>query len=217
MHGGEDGPAAIEGRRENLARLLKGDLDMIVLMAMRKEPQRRYCSAEHLSEDIRRHLEGRPVMACKDSLRYRVSKFVSRNTPAVAAAASIAAALIAATFISLHQAAVAQKRFQDLRKFANFAISELDDGMRSGEITQARKKLVGRAVEYLDALAAEARNDASIKSDLIRGYLKMGDIQGTCSKPTWANRRARSKAIAMRSRLRIHSRHRMPTIWSGPR
>jgi eukaryotic-like serine/threonine-protein kinase len=71
LHAGDDG----------LARLLKGDLDMIVLKAMRKEPQRRYCSAEQLSEDIHRHLVGLPVIACKDSWHYRVSKFVTRTPP----------------------------------------------------------------------------------------------------------------------------------------
>ena len=57
-----------------LRRLLGGDLDNIVLMAMRKEPQRRYLSVEQFSEDIHRHLEGRPVVARKDTLGYRTEK-----------------------------------------------------------------------------------------------------------------------------------------------
>ena len=177
LHGGEDSPAVFAGLRENLARQLKGDLDMIVLMAMRKEPQRRYPSAEHLSEDIRRHLEGLPVMACKDSWRYRALKFVTRHKAGVAAAAVIAAALISSTVIARRQAEIAEKRFQDLRQLAEFAIYDLDDAMRSG-MTPARKKLVERATEYLDGLGAEAGNDVVIERDLIDGYIKVGDIQG---------------------------------------
>jgi serine/threonine protein kinase len=177
LHRAEAG-AAVEGGGEKLARLLKGDLDMIVLMAMRKEPQRRYPSAEHLSEDIRRHLEGLPVMAAKDSLRYRASKFVARYKGAVAATVAIAVALILSTLYARRQQQIAERRFQDLRQFANFAITGLDDAMRSEAITRVRQKLVRKATEYLDGLAREARNDASIQRDLIRGYIKTGDVQG---------------------------------------
>jgi serine/threonine-protein kinase len=72
---------------ERLSRRLQGDLDNIVLMALRKEPQRRYASAQQLSEDIRRHLARRPVIAREDTLGYRAEKFVKRNKTAVAAAA----------------------------------------------------------------------------------------------------------------------------------
>ena len=167
----------IEERRENLARRLKGDLDMIVLMAMRKEPQRRYPSAEHLSEDIRRHLEGLPVIACKDSWRYRGGKFVRRNKAAVTAAVIVIATLISSTFIALSQKQVAERRFQDLRQFAKWVLIDLDGAMRSGE-TAARKELVRKAMEYLDVMARESRNDATIQRDLIEGYIKMGDVQG---------------------------------------
>src|ERR1700730_3604514 len=174
----DDALAPFEGRLANLVRQLKGDLDMIVLMAMRKEPQRRYPSAEHLSEDIRRHLEGLPVTACKDSWRYRCRKFTARNKAAVAASVAIAVALFSSTFIAQHQAAVAERRFHDLRKCANFALNELDDAMRKG-VTPARQMLVGKAMEYLDTLAGESRNNADIQRDLIHGYIKTGDIQGS--------------------------------------
>jgi len=77
-------------------RWLAGDLDAIVLKALRKEPERRYGSAEELSEDIRRHLEGLPVTARKDGLAYRAGRLVRRNR-AVAVTAltmAISAALI---------------------------------------------------------------------------------------------------------------------------
>ncbi len=82
---------AREGQPEKLRRRLAGDLDNIVLKAMRKEPERRYASVEQFSEDIRRHLEGLPVVARKNALAYRISKFIKRNKAAVLAVALTAA------------------------------------------------------------------------------------------------------------------------------
>ena len=76
-------------------KLLRGDLDNIVLMAMRKEPHRRYSSVEQFAEDIRRHLDGLPVIARKDTFSYRSSKFIRRNKLGVAAAAAICLTLVA--------------------------------------------------------------------------------------------------------------------------
>ena len=85
-----------EGSLDRLRRRLQGDLDNIVLMALRKEPERRYQSVEQFSEDIRRHLEGLPVIARKDTFSYRASKFVQRNKVAVAA---LAFAILAIAYI----------------------------------------------------------------------------------------------------------------------
>jgi len=78
----------------HLHRQLSGDLDNIVLMALRKQPQRRYPSVEHLSEDLRRHMAGLPVTARKDTFGYRANKFVRRNLIGVGAAAVILALLV---------------------------------------------------------------------------------------------------------------------------
>ena len=89
-----------EPRRPSAVRAeLRGDLENIVLKALRKEPARRYASAEQFSEDIRRYLEGYPVIAQADRWTYRATKFVQRNTAAVAAAA-LAAVLIVGFSIS---------------------------------------------------------------------------------------------------------------------
>jgi eukaryotic-like serine/threonine-protein kinase len=68
---------------ERLARELQGDLDNIVLMALRKEPDRRYATAQALADDIERHLSHRPVLARPDTLAYRASKFRQRHPVAV--------------------------------------------------------------------------------------------------------------------------------------
>jgi serine/threonine-protein kinase len=72
-----------------LARRLRGDLDDIVLKAIRPEPERRYATAGQLGEDLDRHLRGRPVRARPDTLAYRTGRFVRRNTLALSAAAAV--------------------------------------------------------------------------------------------------------------------------------
>jgi eukaryotic-like serine/threonine-protein kinase len=89
---------------EKLRRQLQGDLDNIVLMALRKEPQRRYASAEQFSEDLRRHLKGLPVIAREDTVRYRLSKFVRRNRTGVTVSTLIGLLLLAFLITTLVQA-----------------------------------------------------------------------------------------------------------------
>ena len=80
---------------KRLVRTLAGDLDNIVLMAMHKEPERRYASAQQMSSDIQRYLEGRPVIARRDTWSYRSSKFVRRHWLPVTAGVGAAALVVA--------------------------------------------------------------------------------------------------------------------------
>src|SRR5262245_43202604 len=92
--------ARTTGARSRLARQLAGDLDNIVMMAMRKEPERRYQSVEQFSEDVRRHLEGMPVAARKDTFGYRTGKFVRRHKAGVSILALLVILAVAMTFQS---------------------------------------------------------------------------------------------------------------------
>jgi serine/threonine-protein kinase len=89
---------------------LKGDLDNIVLKAMRKEPQRRYASVEQFSEDVRRHLANLPVIARPDTPGYRTTKFVQRHKPGVAAAAIAFFILTSGIATTLWQAHIARQQ-----------------------------------------------------------------------------------------------------------
>jgi serine/threonine protein kinase/Tfp pilus assembly protein PilF len=80
---------------KRLRRALSGDLDNIVLMAMRKEPERRYGSAQQLAGDIQRYLDGMPVIARGDTLSYRTTKFVRRHWLPVATGISAAFLILA--------------------------------------------------------------------------------------------------------------------------
>jgi serine/threonine protein kinase len=77
------------GSPEKLARQLSGELDNIVMMALRKEPDRRYRSVEQLSDDLGRHLSGLPVLAQTDTVPYRARKFIRRHLVGVAVAATV--------------------------------------------------------------------------------------------------------------------------------
>jgi serine/threonine protein kinase/tetratricopeptide (TPR) repeat protein len=95
------------GSTDRLRRRLRGDLDTIVLTALRKEPARRYPSVLDLADDIQRHSEGLPVRACPDTLRYRAGKFLRRNRGSLAAAAlaGVGALLFGAGFLAFRAAA----------------------------------------------------------------------------------------------------------------
>jgi serine/threonine protein kinase/tetratricopeptide (TPR) repeat protein len=97
-----------QGTPDKLRRRLRGDLDNIVLMALRKEPQRRYSSVLQFSDDIRRHLEGLPVLARRDTPGYRAAKFIGRHKTGVAATVLIFLSLTAGILATLRQARVAR-------------------------------------------------------------------------------------------------------------
>jgi serine/threonine protein kinase len=165
---------------EKLRRGLRGDLDNIVLMALRKEPQRRYSSVEHFAQDIRRHLENLPVSARNDTVAYRVSKFARRHKAGVAAAVVVMAALLLGLGMTLQQKRRADRRFNDVRKLANSLIFEIHDSIQNlPGATPARKLLLDRALQYLDSLSKEASGDISLQRELAAGYLRIGLVQGS--------------------------------------
>lgn len=91
---------------------LRGDLDNIILKSLCKEPERRYVTVDQFSEDIRRHLEGLPILARPDTFRYRSSKFVKRNKLGVAMAAGVALFLLAGAIAIVRQTRVAARAAQ---------------------------------------------------------------------------------------------------------
>jgi serine/threonine protein kinase/type II secretory pathway pseudopilin PulG len=91
-----------------LGRLVRGDLDWIVMRTLEKDRQRRYDSATALTEDIQRHLRAEPVAAAAPSLTYRIAKFVRRNRVPVAVVSVVVTILLTATVVSLQSAAAAR-------------------------------------------------------------------------------------------------------------
>jgi serine/threonine protein kinase len=120
-----DGLAGRGERLDKLRARLKGDLDNILLKALRKEPERRYASAEQFSDDIHRYLTGLPVLARKDSVRYRTGKFVHRHKAGVAATAGVLALLVAAVIVSSWMAVRASRAEQEARAVSDFLQNDL--------------------------------------------------------------------------------------------
>jgi non-specific serine/threonine protein kinase/serine/threonine-protein kinase len=164
---------------DRLRRSLAGDIDTIVLMALRKEPQRRYKSVEQLSEDIRRYLEGRPVRARKGTWRYRSGKFLRRSKARIVAVAMMLLLLMGGVASTQRQARVAERRFNELRTLANSFLFEFHPAIENlPGSTRARELLVKRALEYLDRLAQDTGNNPSLQRELATAYEKVGDVQG---------------------------------------
>ena len=168
-----------EGSPLKLRRRLAGDLDNVVLKALRKEPERRYASVEQFAEDIRRHLVGLPVTARQDSWTYRSGKFIRRHTAMVAATVMIVITLAIGMALTLREKQIAERRFNDLRKLANSLIFEIDNSIADVPgSTATRKLLVSRALEYLDSLSREAKGDKSLQTELATAYERVGDVLG---------------------------------------
>src|SRR5450631_1434429 len=158
---------AVRERRCGLA----GDLDNIALKALEKDPQRRYASAEEFSQDIRRYLEGRPVLARPHTWRYRASKGIARNKLGVATAALVVLLLVGGMAATLWQARIAgverrraEQQFFETRQLANSLLFEVHDAIKDlPGSTQARAFIIQRSLKYLDRLSAASPGNAALQ------------------------------------------------------
>jgi non-specific serine/threonine protein kinase/serine/threonine-protein kinase len=197
---------------------IPADVDRIVLKALRKEPERRYDSAGQFADDVQRFIEGRPVLAAPDTLRYRAGKFVRRHALAAGAAAAIVIAVIGGVTATLWQARAAERerqraqaQFNAVRGFAQAVLGELNDAVEKlPGSTAASEILLRRATAYLDALYAQAANDVSLRREVADGYVRLATIQGRAGVPNLgdvASTRANlGKAVAILEPIASHDR-----------
>jgi eukaryotic-like serine/threonine-protein kinase len=189
---------------------LKGDLDNIVLTALRKEPTRRYQSVGEFSDDIERHLKGLPVKARPNTFKYRAEKFVKRNRFGVAAGLLIFLTLLGGIITTIWQAnraetqrAKAEKRFGDVRKIAGSFIFEISPKIENlAGAVEAREILVTRALEYLDNLQRESSDDRELQRELAAAYEKVGDIQGRLNQPSLGDTKSALESYRKAQNLR---------------
>lgn len=122
-----------------VAKAIPVDLDCVVQMALQKEPERRYQSAEQFAEDVRRYLENRPVVARPDTTGYRARKFLVRNRVQVAMASIVAAALIGGLAVSLAQTrrARAERAMADIQR--KVALDERAEA-ESARVSEAKQR-----------------------------------------------------------------------------
>lgn len=174
-------PSEMSGKPE-----IEDDLDNITRKALEYEPELRYRSADALADDIRRHLEQRPVSARPYTMRYRFTKFVKRNKGLVLTAAIALVTVLGAIGVALYQAnqarisyESARQRYEQLRRLANSLVLDTDDALVQLQgATPVRAKLVRNALQYLDELSRQEGDDPQLKEELAAAYEKIGDIQG---------------------------------------
>ena len=189
--------------------LLRGDLDAIVLKALRKDPGDRYRSVFDLEADLRAWRDGRPVAARPTTIGYRVRKFVGRHRVSVAAAAVAMLAILGGGGVAMWQARVAavqrdraENRLREARQFSRSLLFDVNEALsKVPGNTEPRRLLLDRAVQFLDGLARDAGNDASLKLELAEGYRRLGSIQGGSANANVGNRAAAVASFEKATRL----------------
>jgi serine/threonine-protein kinase len=166
-----DFPAELRTTPEKLARKLRGDLDTILLKALRKEPARRYSSAAELADDLGRHLQRRPVMARGDSAGYLLRRFLARHRKSVASTAAAVVAMIGLAGFYTAELAAERDRAQREARRAEEVSAFLTDLFESATPERSLGEWVG-ARELLDLGAARIEQDLasepSIQAALMR-------------------------------------------------
>ena len=170
--------------RPSSFRPLSGDLDNIVLMALRKDPARRYRSVDEFSEDIRRFQAGLPVIARDDSFAYRSAKFLRRHRlPAILCALAVAGLVIGIIDANI-QRRHAEARLAQMLGMANQTLLDLQTQIEHQPgATETRLRIVQSTLAYLANLAKEAGNNQDVRTTLGVAYLRTGDVQGRPNIP----------------------------------
>jgi serine/threonine-protein kinase len=192
-------------------KLLRGDLDNIVLMALRKEPARRYSSASQFSEDVRRHLEGLPVIARRDTIGYRASKFVARHRLAVASAALVALAIVGSLLTALWEARQARAQRDVAQRINTFLQDML--GAAAPEVKGIDVKVTDLLSDASSRAKRELANQPQVMADVLmtlgRTYISLGQYS-----PAEANLRAALQA-SLKANGELHPTTATTMGWLG--
>jgi tetratricopeptide (TPR) repeat protein/predicted Ser/Thr protein kinase len=160
-----------------LAPELKGDLEAILLKALRPEPQQRYASVEQFSADLENYLTWRPIRARTGDLWYQARKFLRRYWLPVAAAALTIGSLATGLTVANHERAIAERRFTDVRQLANklFDIDEQVARLPGG--TETRRLIMETSLEYLQRITAGVRLDPALALEVGTAYMRVARVQ----------------------------------------
>jgi tetratricopeptide (TPR) repeat protein len=162
---------------------LKGDLESILLKALRKDPQERYETVEHFAEDLQAFLDSRPVRARSGNAWYRSRKFLRRYWVPVTAAAVVIASLAAGLYVANRERAIAQRRFADVRQLAN-KLFDIDSQVRQlPGSAKARQLIVDTSLEYLRRLSADVQGDPELALEVATACMSVAQVEGLTTGP----------------------------------
>jgi serine/threonine protein kinase/Flp pilus assembly protein TadD len=188
-----------------LTKLVRGELDWIVMKTLEKDRNRRYETASAFAMDVQRYLVDEPVQACPPSAWYRVRKFARRNKVALVIIASVAVALLSGTGISTWQAVRATKAEELAEKrlvAERDARSEAETNFRRAHkavhrmltrvaeerlidvpwMEPVRKTLLEDAIQFYEQLLAERNTDSEIRLATAWAHMKLGWVNGRFSE-----------------------------------
>ena len=156
---------------------LKGDIEVVLMKALRKEPTERYASVDALADDLRAILEWRPVQARSGDVSYRTRKFLRRHWVSATATALVIASLTAGLYIANRERAIAERRFVDVRQLADklFDIDERVARLPGG--TEIRRFIVDTSLEYLRRVTADVRMDPALALEVGTAYMRVARVQ----------------------------------------
>jgi serine/threonine-protein kinase len=160
----------------HLRRRLAGELDSIVMLALRPEPELRWASAEALAEDLRRYLDGRPVAAQRGWRGYRFRKFLQRNRVPVAAGALVLIVLIGgivATGIQADRARQEQARAERVSGFLTDLLESVRP-MTGGRDVPVSELLDAAAQRVATEMADQPEARAELEGVIGQSYLALG-------------------------------------------
>lgn len=165
--------------KAKLAHILDGDLRGVMAKAIEADPRRRYPSVEQFSEDLRRYLDGQPVLAHEQTWLYRGARFVQRYRWRVVMGAVLAAAMGLSALVMLQQYGRGQRRMVQVRDLSQSYVTDiLREVQKLPGSMKASLLIVDRARNNLDQLSPEAPNDPELRRALATAYLQLADIQG---------------------------------------
>lgn len=181
-------PSSVPGLAERTRKEIAGDLDRIVLMAMDKDPSRRYSSAQHLDEDLLRFLQSKPVLARKPTSLYRLSKFFERHRTTALMASATLVVLIGSIIFHRWQSGRADRKLKQVESLADSAISDMTGKLEgSSASVETQAALFQSALHYLHQLRQSSGNDPHVLLKLAKAYQRVGDIQGSNFGPNLGN------------------------------
>ena len=201
------------------------ELAAIARKALAPDRAQRYGSVDAFADDLQRWLECRPVEAMGRDWRYRTRKLVQRRPWRVASATLALGGLVTALVVtsSLYTRAEtarrdAEKRFAEVRSLANYMLFDLDSRLESTPgTTQARRELVGRSQQYLDALGETAGNSPELQREVAVGLARLAEVQGVPGKPHVGEVAAAKANLDRADRLLTGLTQQRPGEWAWQR